>query len=57
MTCKKEEPVIKTTINMVISLDFSTQAPALYPHPEKRRKRKHNSLIEITIAYFNVGNV
>ena len=40
MTCKNDDPVIKTTINVVISLNFSTQAPALYPHPEKRRKKK-----------------
>ena len=40
MTYKNDDPVIKTTINLVISLNFSTEAPALYPHPEKRRKKE-----------------
>lgn len=49
--------MIKPTMNLVISLNVSILAPALYLSPVKRRRGKVQSLIEVTIAYFNVGNI
>lgn len=57
MTYKKDDLMIKTTMNLVISLNFAIQAPALNPHPVREEKKNAQSLIEVTIDYFNVGNV